>query len=286
LRSGGARKTHPTRVVDGCDPKSAPNHRDFGSSAAEEPFQVSVGAIVAAAGSGTRLGKGSKALVPVNGRTTLSRVVELLLSLDEVDRIVVVAPPARLDAARAEIEALAPGKPVQVCAGGESRQESVRAGLTALGECAYVLVHDAARPLASAALVRRVLAAAVESGAAFPGLPPRDAVKRVEGHRLVESLDRSRVVLAQTPQAFSYQVLVRAHAEAADSGMVGDDDAQLVAATGHVVTVVHGEAANLKLTTPEDLELVEALLREHEYQPAELPTVPSPRRRGEEVPSR
>jgi 2-C-methyl-D-erythritol 4-phosphate cytidylyltransferase/2-C-methyl-D-erythritol 2,4-cyclodiphosphate synthase len=225
---------------------------------------MSVGAIVAAAGSGTRLGKGSKALVPINGRTTLSRVVELFLSLDEVDRIVVVAPPARLEVARAEVAALAPLKPVQVCPGGESRQESVRAGLAALGECGYVLVHDAARPLASAALVRRVLAAAVESGAAFPGLPPRDAVKRVEGHRLVESLDRSRVVLAQTPQAFSYQVLVRAHAEAADAGMVGDDDAQLVAATGHVVTVVPGEPANFKLTTPEDLEVVAALLREQE----------------------
>jgi 2-C-methyl-D-erythritol 4-phosphate cytidylyltransferase len=227
-------------------------------------LEMSVGAIVAAAGSGTRLGKGSKALVPIHGRTTLSRVVELFLSLDEVDRIVVVAPAARLDAARSEVEALAPRKPVQVCPGGESRQESVRAGLAALGECSHVLVHDAARPLASAALVRRVLAAAVESGAAFPGLPPRDAVKRVEGHHLVESLDRSRVVLAQTPQAFSYQVLIRAHAEAADAGMVGDDDAQLVAATGHVVTVVPGEPANLKLTTPEDLEVVEALLREHE----------------------
>src|SRR5919201_1379425 len=187
---------------------------------------MTVGAIVAAAGSGTRLGKGSKALVPINGRTTLSRVVELFLSLDEVDRIVVVAPPARLDVARAEVEALAPRKPVQVCPGGESRQESVRAGLAALGECSHVLVHDAARPLASAALVRRVL--------------------------------------AQTPQAFSYQVLIRAHSEAADAGMVGDDDAQLVAATGHVVTVVPGEPANFKLTTPEDLEVVAALLREQE----------------------
>jgi 2-C-methyl-D-erythritol 4-phosphate cytidylyltransferase len=225
---------------------------------------MTIGAVVAAAGSGTRLGKGSKALVPLNGRTTLARVVELFLSLDEVDRVVVVAPAARLETARAEVDALRPRKPVKVCAGGESRQESVRAGLAALGSCEHVLVHDAARPLASAALVRRVLAAAMESGAAFPGLPPRDAVKRVEGHRLVESLDRSRVVLAQTPQAFSYQLLVRAHAEAADAGMVGDDDAQLVAATGHPVTVVEGEPANIKLTTPEDLEVLEALIREHE----------------------
>jgi 2-C-methyl-D-erythritol 4-phosphate cytidylyltransferase len=227
---------------------------------------VQVAAIVAAAGAGSRLGKGSKALVQLNGRTTLARVVEFFLSLDEVDRIVVVGPPARLQTARLEVDALQPRKAVTVCAGGDSRQQSVRAGLAALSTSPpdYVLVHDAARPMASAALARRVLAAAIESGAAFPGLRPRDAVKRVEAGRLVESLDRSRVVLAQTPQAFGYQLLLRAHFEAFDAGLVGDDDAQLVAAGGSPVTVVEGEPTNIKLTTREDLEVLEALIREHE----------------------
>ncbi|HEV1991804.1 MAG TPA: 2-C-methyl-D-erythritol 4-phosphate cytidylyltransferase [Candidatus Dormibacteraeota bacterium] len=225
---------------------------------------MTVGAIVAAAGSGSRLGKGSKALVQLNGRTTLARVLELFLALDEVDRIVVVGPPSRLEFAEREVQSLHPRKPVIVKAGGESRQESVRVGLSALGECDFVLVHDAARPLATATLVRRVLAAARESGAAFPAISPRDAVKRVDGNRLVESLDRSRIVLAQTPQAFSYEVLSRAHREAADAGLVGDDDAQLVAATGHAVTMVEGEPANIKLTTPEDLGVVEALIKEQE----------------------
>ena len=81
---------------------------------------------------------------------------------------------------------------------------------------------------------------------------------------VIESLDRTRIVLAQTPQAFSYELLARAHREAADAGLDGDDDAQLVAATGHLVTVVEGEPANIKLTTPEDLEVVEALIREQE----------------------
>ncbi len=224
-----------------------------------------VGAIVAAAGTGSRLGRGSKALLRLNGKTTLARVLELFLALDEIDRIVVVGPPSRLETAEHEVASLQPRKPVIVRAGGESRQESVRAGLGPLGsDCEYVLVHDAARPLATAALVRRVLAAAMESGAAFPAISPRDAVKRVEGNRLVESLDRSRVVLAQTPQGFAYELLARAHREAADAGLVGDDDAQLVAATGHLVTVVPGEPANIKVTTPEDLEVVEALIREHE----------------------
>ena len=223
-----------------------------------------VGAIIAAAGSGTRLGLGSKALVALNGRTALSRVLDIFLGLDEVDEVVVVAPEALLDRVRAEVTAAAPLKPVKVCAGGETRQQSVRAGLSVLAGCTHVLVHDAARPLASPELVRRVLRAALDTGAAIPGLPPRDAVKRIEGGRLVESLDRSHIVLAQTPQGFAYQLLLRAHFEAADAGLVGDDDAQLVAATGHPVTVVAGEPANLKLTTPDDLELLEALIREHE----------------------
>lgn len=233
---------------------------------------MEVGAIVAAAGLGTRLGRGSKALVELNGRTALARAVELCLSLDEITRVVVVGPPARLEMAEREVAALGPRKPVVVRPGGDTRQQSVRVGLKALEGCDYVLVHDAARPMASAALVRRVIAAAIQTGAAFPGLPPRDAVKRVEGGRLVENLDRSRLVLAQTPQGFRYALLERAHYEAADAGLVGDDDAQLVAAVGHDVAVVAGEPTNVKLTTPEDLQLLEALLREREAPRASAQT--------------
>jgi 2-C-methyl-D-erythritol 4-phosphate cytidylyltransferase len=136
--------------------------------------------------------------------------------------------------------------------------------MAVLGTCDYVLVHDAARPLATPDLVRRVLAAAIERGAAIPGLPPRDAVKRVEGGRLVESMDRSRLVLAQTPQGFRYQLFERAHFEAADAGLAGDDDSQLVAAAGHPVAVVAGEPTNIKLTTPEDLQVLEAILQQLE----------------------
>ncbi|HXM54059.1 MAG TPA: 2-C-methyl-D-erythritol 4-phosphate cytidylyltransferase [Candidatus Dormibacteraeota bacterium] len=232
---------------------------------------MEIGAIVAAAGLGTRLGRGAKALVELNGRTALSRVVELFLALDEVGRIVVVGPPARLEIAEREVQALRPGKPVVVRPGGDTRQQSVRAGLQALEGCEYVLVHDAARPMASPALVRRVIAAAIATGAAIPGVPPRDAVKRVEGGRLVESLDRAKLLLAQTPQGFRYSLLERAHFQAADAGLMGDDDAQLVAAAGYAVAVVPGEPTNVKLTTPEDMEVLEALLREHEPPRAPAP---------------
>jgi 2-C-methyl-D-erythritol 4-phosphate cytidylyltransferase len=225
---------------------------------------VEVCAIVAAAGAGTRLGMGSKALLSLNGKTLVARAVELFDALEEIGRIVVVAPAGREELVRRQLEALAPTKPVLVCRGGDTRQQSVRAGLAALDSCDYVLVHDAARPLASPALVRRVLVAAMESGAAIPGLPPRDAVKRVEGGRLVESMDRSRLVLVQTPQGFQFQLLERAHFEAADAGLSGDDDGQLVAAAGHPVAVVEGEPTNIKLTTEEDLQLLDAILRRQE----------------------
>lgn len=233
---------------------------------------VEIGAIVAAAGAGTRLGRGAKALVELNGRTALSRVVQLFLSLEEVARIVVVAPAARLASAEAEIAALSPRRPIVVRPGGDTRQQSVRAGLQALEGCEYVLVHDAARPMASPALVRRVIAAAMQTGAAIPGIPPRDAVKRVEGGRIVESLDRSRLMLAQTPQGFRYSLLERAHFQAADAGLVGDDDAQLVVAAGYEVAVVPGEPTNVKLTTPEDFDVLEALLREQDAPRAHAPT--------------
>src|SRR5256884_8551287 len=103
-------------------------------------MKPSVGVIVAAAGSGSRLGRGSKGLVRLHGRTTLSRVFELFRGMDEIDRIVVVGPPSRLETAEQEVASLHPTKPVTVRAGGESRQASVRAGIAALGECDYVLV--------------------------------------------------------------------------------------------------------------------------------------------------
>src|SRR2546430_15319925 len=126
---------------------------------------ATVGAIVAAAGTGSRLGRGSKALVRLNGRTTLARVLELFLALDEVDRIVVVGPPSRLEIAEREVESLHPHKAVVVKAGVESRQELVRVGLAALGDFDFVLVHDAVRPHVTSTLVRHILAAARVAGA-------------------------------------------------------------------------------------------------------------------------
>lgn len=142
--------------------------------------------------------------------------------------------------------------------GGATRSESVRNGLAAVPDDAEIIVvHDAARPVATHELFRAVIDA-VEAGAdaAIPGVPVTDTVKRVDGDRVVETLDRAALVVVQTPQAFRADVLRAAHA----SGDDATDDAALVEAVGGKVVVVAGDARNIKITAPEDLRIAEALL--------------------------
>jgi 2-C-methyl-D-erythritol 4-phosphate cytidylyltransferase len=151
------------------------------------------------------------------------------------------------------------GPPVAAAVpGGGRRSDSVRIGLDAVdADAEIVVVHDAARPLASPRLYGAVIAA-VRGGAAaaVPAVPVVDTVKRVEGTRVLETVARDDLVAIQTPQAFRADALRRAHADRADA----TDDAALVEATGGTVVVVPGEATNLKITTPEDLVIAVALL--------------------------
>ena len=146
--------------------------------------------------------------------------------------------------------------------GGATRADSVRCGLAAVPDDAEVIVvHDAARPLASPALFDAVIDAVTDGGAdgAVPGVPPSDTIKAVdESGRVTSTLDRATLVAVQTPQAFRAAVLRRAHAEAAPAGVT--DDAMLVEALGGTVLVVPGEPGNLKITDPDDLGAAERLL--------------------------
>lgn len=203
---------------------------------------MQVWAIVVAAGAGTRFGA-PKQLAQLGGRRVLDWSVDAARAA--TDGVVVVLPPA-----------LAGGG--AGVAGGATRSASVRNGLAAVPDAAdVVIVHDAARPLASARLFASVIAA-VEAGAdaAIPGLSAVDTLKRVEGDLVVGTVDRDGLVAVQTPQAFRAEVLRAAHA----SGTDATDDAALVEAAGGKVVVVPGEAANRKITTPDDLVMAEALI--------------------------
>jgi len=152
---------------------------------------------------------------------------------------------------------------LQPVAGGATRQNSVRAGLEALAAHApdLVLIHDAARPFLSGALISRAVAAAKAHGAAVPGIVVADTVKKIDGSGTVtETLDRSSLRIVQTPQAFAFALIVAAHRRAAAAGRDDfTDDAALAEWAGHQVRVFEGEAANVKLTTNEDFVRAEAL---------------------------
>lgn len=220
------------------------------------------GAILVAAGRGRRMGAVAKLFLPLGGRTVLERALHSLTLPAEVHVAVVVAPhdqvaeAGRLTAAFPKVTAVVPG--------GEERQDSVAAGLDALPSVEWVVVHDAARPLLTPALVRRVLHAARPSGAATAAIAARDTVKVASAGVVRQTLDRDTIWLTQTPQAFRAALLREAHERARRDGVRATDDAALVETMGVAVRIVEGEMLNLKVTTPEDLAIAEAVVRRWE----------------------
>ena len=218
------------------------------------------GAILLAAGVSRRMDGVDKVWADVRGRPLLALSLERLAAVDGIEEIVVVAPGARhIDIGELAFGlGVSPKLPLRCVDGGERRRDSVAAGLAALPDARWVLVHDSARPLAGSALASRALEAAREAGAAVPGLPVADTIKRVDGEGLVrETPDRASLRAIQTPQAFDADLLRRAHAT-----IEGDatDDAALVEQLGAPVRVIEGEAQAFKVTTAEDLERLRALL--------------------------
>ena len=223
---------------------------------------ASVGIIVVAAGSGTRLGADApKAFVDVRGVTILERALGGVFGSVEPAQVVVVAPASHVSQARsiAVRVAGAAADSVSVVAGGATRQESVAAGLDALGpDVSVVLVHDAARALTPSVLFDRVVRAVMGSGTGIiPSLPVADTIKRVSGATVLETVDRSALVHVQTPQGFPREQLDAAYVSA---DREYTDDAALFSAAGHPVEVVEGEARAFKITTPWDLARAENVL--------------------------
>lgn len=217
-----------------------------------------VWSIVVAGGTGRRFGL-FKQFALLGGRPILEWAVEACRPFS--DGVVLVVP---AEAAQAErVDAPLPFADT-VVPGGSTRSDSVRLGLAAVpADAEVVVVHDAARPLATARLFGAVIAAVRDGDAdgAVPGLPVSDTIKEVDGAQMVKgTLDRSALVAVQTPQAFSADLLRRAHERAAALGASATDDAALVEALGATIRVVPGEPGNLKITTPEDLRAAEHLI--------------------------
>jgi 2-C-methyl-D-erythritol 4-phosphate cytidylyltransferase len=223
--------------------------------------------VIVAAGRSERMGGVDKLLAPLAGRPLLSYAIDAFMGCGDIDEVIVVASEENRSAVEVltspEDGAGKPRLPMRLVLGGPRRRDSVLAGLEALSpECEYVIVHDGARPRVTGALIKAVLAAARETGAAIAAIPVSDTVKLATTDGIVrDTLDRDSLWLAQTPQAFRRDLLLKAYRQ-----MPGDatDDAGLVEALGHPVRLIEGARENLKVTTPADLRLAEALLRAHE----------------------
>lgn len=224
--------------------------------------ELTTGAVIVAAGRGMRMGGTDKCALPLNGRSLLSFSVGTLAA--ELDLVVVVVAADRIAGWHeiAEREAWPPL--AAIVPGGETRQESVRAGFDALfsrRDIEIVALHDGARPLVTADAVRRCVAQARVSGAATCAMPVTDTIKRVTDGEIIETVDRTSLWAAQTPQSFRAEVLRRAFAWADTAALSPfTDEAGLVSAFGHPVVVVRGDRTNIKVTEPDDLIVATALL--------------------------
>lgn len=223
-------------------------------------------AIIPAAGSGTRLrGAIPKQFIEIAGAPILIHTIRRFDVCPEIDAICVALPEERLFDFQSAAGRFHLGKPLRLVRGGEERSQSILNALEAIGDLdpEIVAIHDAVRPFVTSDQISEVVKRAREIGAAILALPASDTIKEVRDGLIVRTLDRRHIFRAQTPQAFRYDLLLRANLEASRAALAPEtvtDDALLVERLGVPIAVVPGAECNLKITTREDLLLAEKLL--------------------------
>jgi 2-C-methyl-D-erythritol 4-phosphate cytidylyltransferase len=217
-------------------------------------------AIIVAAGESSRMNGIDKVLASLGGKPVLAWSIEALQRSPSIDRIVIVNSQKNLEPVRFLAMESKWAKVVEVCLGGKRRQDSVAAGLKIFESCDWILIHDGARPLITQDLIVRGLEAARETGAAIAAVPVVDTIKLAGDDKIIiETLSRSKLWAAQTPQIFRFDLIKEAYQRVRDDVT---DDASILEQLGHKVKLFMGSYDNLKITTPRDLALAEALLEE------------------------
>jgi 2-C-methyl-D-erythritol 4-phosphate cytidylyltransferase len=236
--------------------------------------------IIPAAGLGTRMASApagktakpaaSKQFLELDGVPVLVHTLRQFALSPQVSEIIVALRKSEIEPFRASLDKEAPEilkKNPTFVEGGDHRQQSVANGLATVAASPedVVLIHDAVRPFVNEQMIHEVVAGAQKYGAAIAAVPAVDTVKQVErtaeGALIKATIPREKIVMAQTPQGFRYEVLKKAFDEAAADGFIGTDEASLVERSGHPVAVVMGSPRNIKITTPGDLELAEFYLK-------------------------
>jgi len=220
--------------------------------------------VIVAAGKGVRMGGAvGKQFLLLGGRPILAHTISGFNESELIDQIVIVLSVGDIDYFKAEVlSKLTLSKKIQVVIGGEHRQDSVYNGLRQIrAKDGIVLIHDGVRPFIRPEQIAATVEKTRETSACILAMPVADTLKRVaEDRRIRSTLERKSVWMAQTPQVFRFSVIWQAHQAARKAGYIGTDDAQLVERLGLPVMVVRGSRYNIKITTPEDLALAEAIL--------------------------
>ena len=226
---------------------------------------MSVVALILAAGQGKRMGaEKNKPYLFLAGKPILFHTLGGFEKCPSIDGIVLVVEKHEVDNARTSIvDAFGFRKVINVVPGGPKRQDSVWEGIKALkGECELVMVHDGVRPFISPALLQKAVDSTRKTGATVVAVPVKDTIKAASREKeVVKTLDRETLWAVQTPQTFNHDILKKAHEKARQDGFYGTDDASLVERIGVPVSIIDGSYENIKITTPEDLVLAEAILR-------------------------
>lgn len=222
-------------------------------------------ALIPAAGYGRRMSSQKpKAFLPLGGIPLLTRTLQKFELCAQVDEILPLVPEGKVSICEEEIVRRSGLRKVRrILAGGPERQDSVYLGLKAIeGKADFVIIHDGARPFVSSELIELALSKSKCWKAVVAAIPAGDTIKEVSlDGEILRTVDRRHLWIIQTPQSFEYGLIARAHEKAKEEGFYGTDDASLVERLGVPVRVIEGSRFNLKITTPEDLILGEALLK-------------------------
>ncbi len=223
-----------------------------------------VSAVIAAAGQSTRMNMDiNKQYIDICGKPVLARTIQVFEDCSLVDEIILVVNRQDIVYCRQNIlDEYSFSKVKALVSGGKSRQESVFNGLIEVdAKCGVVLIHDGARPFINEEKIAESINVTIEYGAACVAVPVKDTVKRVDSYGFIEETpDRSALWYVQTPQAFKYDLIMKAHKNALRDGFTATDDSTLIERMGLPVKLVMGEYNNIKITTCEDLKIAEAII--------------------------
>lgn len=221
--------------------------------------------IIVAGGKGKRIGANiSKQFLHLNGKPILAHTLKVFEDCNSIDSIIVVSHPDDIDFCQQNIiKNFGFKKVIKVVKGGKERQDSVRNGLNAAPESyGITVIHDAVRPFVSQSIIENSIRTAKRTGASVVCVPVKDTIKEASDGYVKKTLQRERLYLVQTPQTFKMDIIKEAHKRALEKGIKATDDSSLVEMLGIKVKIVEGSYENIKITTPEDLIIGEAILKD------------------------